>query len=382
MNSQGNLAWVATRKGLFRWERAAGGAADGAWRIAHVAHLAENVSIVLPESAARGGTIYAALDHGHFGPKLSRSTDGGKTWQACTPPRFPPRPEGAPPELDPHGRPLPWSVQRIWALESGSEPGELWCGTIPGALFHSRDGGMSWQFVQSLWDEPGRKKWLGGGADYPGIHSICVDPRDGAHVLLAVSCGGVWRTRDRGASWEVCASGMRAAFMPPDRQGDPYIQDPHCMVQCRATPDALWVQHHNGIFRSEDGSASWTEIVAPPGAPATFGFAVAVHPRDARTAWFLPAQKDEHRLPVGGQVVMTRTRDGGKTFQTLRRGLPQEHAYDIVYRHALAIDDSGERLLFGSTTGGLWISEDGGENFVTLSVHLPPIYSVRFAESA
>ncbi len=154
------------------------------------------------------------------------------------------------------------------------------------------------------------------------------------------------------------------------------------MVQCRATPDALWVQHHNGIFRSEDGSASWTEIVAPPGAPATFGFAVAVHPRDARTAWFLPAQKDEHRLPVGGQVVMTRTRDGGKTFQTLRRGLPQEHAYDIVYRHALAIDDSGERLLFGSTTGGLWISEDGGENFVTLSVHLPPIYSVRFAESA
>ena len=154
------------------------------------------------------------------------------------------------------------------------------------------------------------------------------------------------------------------------------------MVQCRATPDALWVQHHNGIFRSEDCSASWTEIVSPPGAPATFGFAVAVHPRDAMTAWFLPAQKDEHRLPVGGQVVMTRTRDGGQTFETLRRGLPQEHAYDIVYRHALAIDDSGERLLFGSTTGGLWLSEDGGDHFVTLSAHLPPIYSVRFAERA
>ena len=76
---------------------------------------------------------------------------------------------------------------------------------------------------------------------------------------------------------------------------------------------------------------------------------------------------------------MTRTRDGGKTFETLRRGLPQEHAYDIVYRHALAIDDSGERLLFGSTTGALWISEDGGENFGTLSAHLPPIYCVRFA---
>jgi hypothetical protein len=378
MNTHGNLAWVATRKGLFRLQRAASGRAEGAWRIAEVSHLAENVSLVLAEPAARGGTVYAALDHGHFGPKLKRSHDGGATWVACAAPCFPPRPEGAAPELDPNGRPLPLSVQRIWALESGSEPGELWCGTIPGALFHSRDGGDSWQFVQALWDHPGRKQWFGGGADAPGIHSICVDPRDGATVLLGVSCGGVWRTRDRGQSFEVCASGMRAEFMPPERQYDEYIQDPHSMARCRAQPDVLWVQHHNGIFCSRDGSASWQEIVAPPGAPSTFGFAVAAHPRDPNTAWFIPAQKDEHRLPVHGQLVVTRTRDGGQSFQALRQGLPQEHAYDIVYRHALAIDDSGERLLFGSTTGGLWLSEDQGDSWVTLSTHLPPIYCVRF----
>lgn len=374
MNSQSSLAWVATRKGLFRIERQD----SGTWRIVQVAHLAENVSMVLAEPAARGGTIYAALDHGHFGPKLKRSSDGGASWETCGVPTYPPRPEGTAPELDPNGRPLPWSVQRIWALESGGDPGELWCGTIPGALFHSRDRGDSWQFVQSLWDHPGRKQWMGGGADYPGIHSICVDPRDAETVLVGVSCGGVWRTRDRGASWEVCASGMRAEFMPPERQGDPYIQDPHCMVQCQAQPDALWVQHHNGIFRSTDGSVSWQELVAPTGAPATFGFAVAVHPQDGKTAWFIPAQKDEHRVPVQGQVVVTRTRDGGQSFETLRRGLPQEHAYDIVYRHALAIDGSGERLMFGSTTGGLWLSEDQGDSWMTLSANLPPIYCVRF----
>jgi hypothetical protein len=45
----------------------------------------------------------------------------------------------------------------------------------------------------------------------------------------------------------------------------------------------------------------------------------------------------------------------------LTKGLPQHHAYDLVWRHALAVDASGERLAFGSTSGGLWISEDGGD---------------------
>lgn len=81
---------------------------------------------------------------------------------------------------------------------------------------------------------------------------------------------------------------------------------------------------------------------------------MAVHPRDPNTAWFVPAVKDEKRYPAGGCVVVNRTRDGGQTFDTLTRGLPQEHAYDLVFRHALDVDESGDRLASGSTTGSLW----------------------------
>ena len=63
----------------------------------------------------------------------------------------------------------------------------------------------------------------------------------------------------------------------------------------------------------------------------------------------------------------------------LRRGLPQRHAYDLVWRHALDVDASGERLAFGSTTGGLWISEDGGDSWTVLDARLPPVAVVRFA---
>ena len=98
----------------------------------------------------------------------------------------------------------------------------------------------------------------------------------------------------------------------------------------------------------------------------------------ARPAWFVPGTKDEKRIPRDGKLTVSRTRDGGKSFEVLTRGLPQSHAYDLVYRHALALDETGERLAFGSTTGGLWVSEDQGDNWACVSHTLPPVHAVRF----
>jgi hypothetical protein len=145
---------------------------------------------------------------------------------------------------------------------------------------------------------------------------------------------------------------------------------------CRARPDTLYAQHHNGIFKSTDGARKWTEVTQA--GPSTFGFAVAVHPEQPDTAWFIPAVKDETRIPVGGKLVVTRTRDGCKSFEVLSKGLPQQDAYDLVFRHALDIDGSGNRLAFGSTTGGLWVSDDQGDSWQAVSEHLPPIDCVRF----
>ena len=169
---------------------------------------------------------------------------------------------------------------------------------------------------------------------------------------------------------------MRGEYMPPELAGDPISQDVHCLVQCPSDPRRMWVQHHNGIFVSSDEGRTFTEITDVK--PSVFGFPVVVHPSEPDTAWFVPAVKDEKRYPVDGKLVVTRTRDGGKSFDILREGLPQEHAYDLVWRHALAIDDSGERLAFGSTTGGLWVSENQGDSWSLVSHTLPPVHGVRF----
>jgi photosystem II stability/assembly factor-like uncharacterized protein len=334
--------WVGSRKGLFELR---GG------KIAKHHFAGQPVSAFLGD----GKDLYCALNLGHFGAKLWRSRDGGASWQEIACPAYPKEEGGA-------------TLNQIWVLEKGDG---LWAGTIPGGLFRSADGGDSWQLVESLWNRKERAEWFGGGADAPGIHSISID---GKNVTLGISCGGVWKSPDNGESWELAGAGMHAPYMPPEQERNPNIQDVHRIAQCTSRPEVMWVQHHGGIYRSTDAGRTWTSL------GSAFGFAVAAHPKDPLTAWFVPAIKDELRYPADGKLAVTRTRDGGKSFEALTEGLPQEHAYDLVYRHALDVDSSGERLAIGSTTGGLWLSANGGDAWRCICAHLPPIYCLRFGE--
>ncbi|MBU6955801.1 exo-alpha-sialidase [Hahella sp. HN01] len=352
---------IGTRKGLFVYERTG----KGQWRCGVPDFLGDPVSMVLRDP--RNGNKYTALNLGHFGVKLHRAESGSREWTEIDAPKFPKSGDEDGPAVD-----------LIWELVPGGadQPDTLWAGTIPGGLFKSTDRGESWTLIEPLWNRPERANWFGGGYDKPGIHSICVHPNNTRCVRLAISCGGVWESQDAGDTWTQTGQGLRAAFLPPDQAYNPVSQDPHRMVSCPASPDHMWIQHHNGIFRSDDGGHRWTEITDVP--PSVFGFAVAVHPQDPNTAWFAPAIKDERRVPVDGKLIINRTRDGGKSFTALSNGLPQGPAYDLTYRHSLDVDDSGDILAFGSTTGGLWVSEDQGDHWQCLSEHLPPIYVVRF----
>ncbi len=352
------LALVATRKGLFK--------VNADHTIDEVAFIGDPVSMILTSKNQK--IWYAALNIGHFGVKLHRSNDQGKSWQEVAVPKYP----------QVEDKQKGDSLELIWSLEFADpeDPEKLWAGTIPGGLFYSEDGAKSWTLNQPLWSFKQTQEWFGGGYDHAGIHSICVDPRDPKQIKVAISCAGVWCTEDAGKTWQNQSIGMRAAYMPPEKEFDPLIQDPHRMVQCKSSPDHLWVQHHNGIFYSMDNSKSWQEIKQV--SPSVFGFATIVHPLNPDMAWFIPGVKDECRVPVAAKFVVTRTNNGGKTFETLSNGLPQQNSYDLVYRHGLDIDSEGEQLIMGTTTGNLWFSLDQGNNWQILSHYLPSIYAVRF----
>ena len=163
---------VSTRKGLFTSRTAAP---------AGTSELIGFAGVAVTNALRSDGVIYAAQKHGHFGPKLHRSDDDGRTWRELNAPAFPADAAGAP------------SLFQIWTLEEGGRqyPDRLWIGAIPAGLFRSDDRGESWQLMSSLWNVPERARWFGGGYDAAGIHSVSLDPRDADRVFIAISCGGV-----------------------------------------------------------------------------------------------------------------------------------------------------------------------------------------------
>ncbi|MFO7179757.1 MAG: sialidase family protein [Pseudomonadota bacterium] len=381
---------IGTRKGSFIAENG-----SGAFRLRLAGHAGTCVNYLAADPET--GTIWAALGFGHWGAKLSRSTDGGQTWADASQVKYPPGARYlAPPDPDEEieGEPTRYTIRdatllKLWVLAFGPG-GRVYVGTIPGGLFVSEDGGESFELNRPLWNHEsrggdlftgeglGKTDWFGtpaseGGEFAAGIHSIEVDPRNPNRILVAVSTAGVIETTDGGKTWRGRNEGMTNDYSPD--QNAEWGHDPHSIQMCKANPDHVWQQNHCGVFYSSDGAATWKKVSAPEQG-VHFGFPVAVDEKDGRTAWVVPGISDQRRMAIGGGLFVARTTDGGATWQQLRKGLPQENAYDVVYRHALAV--KGDRVVFGSTTGNLYLSEDRGETWQTLANNLPPIYSVRF----
>jgi hypothetical protein len=89
------------------------------------------------------------------------------------------------------------------------------------------------------------------------------DPRGEDRVLVAISSGGVWETRDSGASWSVLGKGLVAPYVPPEQAEDSAVQDPHRVFRCAGAPDVMWMQHHAGIYRSTDAGGEWKRLALP-----------------------------------------------------------------------------------------------------------------------
>jgi len=389
----GKTVWVATRKGTFKVEKSA-----GRWRAALVGHSGIGVNYVARDP--KTNRLWALLGHGHWGAKLSISDDDGATWRDN--PAQVKYPEGAryigqdmfEDTASEFG--VGWktttrnaTLLKLWVISFGDD-GAIWVGTIPGGLFESRDGGASFELNRPLWNHEsrggdlfngngtGETKWFGtpaseGGEFAPGIHSIAVDPRHPERLLIAVSTAGVLETCDGGRTWRSRNKGMTM-----DHNPDPEAEwghDPHVIELCRTAPDHVWQQNHAGVFYSDNGAESWAKVSAPSDG-VHFGFPVTVDAHDGKVAWLVPGVSDAQRMAIDGGLFVARTDDGGVSWRQQREGLPQESAYDIVYRHAL--DNCDDAVAFGSTTGNLYLSEDRGESWTVVSHNLPPIYAVRF----
>jgi photosystem II stability/assembly factor-like uncharacterized protein len=311
--------------------------------------------------------VWAAVNSPFWGSYLSSSDDFGKTWSE-------PETYGV---KFPEGSEL--SVKQIWQIAAGhkDEPDTLYCGVEPAALFKSTDAGATWSIVKGLHDHPHRPQWMPGGGGLC-LHTILPDPSNSKRLHIAISTGGHYRTDDGGETWNPKNKGVRAQFLPPDQQYPEWGQCVHKIVSHPSNSNRMFLQNHWGLYRSDDGGDSWSDIAN--GVPSDFGFAMEIDHRDPNTVFIIPLESDEFRCTPEAKLRVYRTRDAGASWQALTSGLPQENAFETVLRDGMTADTlQPSGLYFGTRSGKLFGSNDGGDSWNAIMEGLPPVVCVKSA---
>lgn len=331
------------------------------------------------------GQIWAAGGGDWHGAGVWRSKDGGAQWTlaklsagqfdawAANDPKMAEMFGWTPAET-----PFDGEVSAVWSLHHAQDV--LYAGAKPAALFASRDGGESWERVEGLSHHPSRDSWNPGAAGLV-LHTILSDPARPGKLWLGISAAGVFATEDGGATWErrnrlsnadACGAHDHPAA-PRDGETGHCV---HNMVRA-ADGDLLYQQNHHGVYRSPDGGRTWQDITT--GLPSTFGFPIAVHPRDAGTLWVIPLNGDTAgRFPPDAAAAVWKSTDGGQSWTDKRAGLPGQNCYFTVLRQAMATDAADPAgVYFGTNTGSIFASLDEGESWDEIARHLPTVLSVE-----
>ncbi len=175
--------------------------------------------------------------------------------------------------------------------------------------------------------------------------------------------------------------GVAADFQPnPDAE---FGHDPHCVVLHPLRPDRLYQQNHCGIYRIDRPAERWVRIgAAMPKKIGDVGFPIVLDPGDPDRAWVFPMDGTTvwPRTAIDGKPAIYMTRNAGKSWRRLDKGLPRSQAWLTVLRQAMCAD-AGKPLglYFGTTNGEVWASTNAGEAWRCIVRHLPQIYSVTYA---
>jgi hypothetical protein len=364
---------VGTRKGAFilesdgkrqKWD--VSGPHFAGWEMYHV-----------KGSPADPNRLYASQCSGWFGQMIQRSSDGGKTWEPVDNKFVYDGVPGTHQWYD--GKPHPWEFKRVWHLEpSLTDPDKVYAGIEDAALFHSADGGKSWQELPGLRGHGSGPRWQP-GAGGMCLHTILLDPMDPRRIFIAISAAGAFRSDDAGVTWKAINQGLRSEYIP-----DPTAEVGHCVhriAQHKSRPNTLFMQKHWDVLRSDNAGDLWKEVngnLPDDAGKRGFGFVIDVHAHEPDTIYVVPIKSDSQHFPHDGKLRVYRSRAGGNEWEPLTKGLPQQDCYVNILRDAMAVDSLDScGVYFGTTGGQVYASADAGDNWAPIVRDLPAVLSVE-----
>jgi hypothetical protein len=306
----------------------------------------------MAQDCANPNLLYAGSIHNvHAGSargkgSLARSTDGGRTWNDITPGTA--------------------RDEEVWAIAASPDcSGEVFAGTSHARVFRSEDSGHSFHECTSFLKPPGRDRWSFPPPPHiplPHVRSITFDPHHSDTLYVGVEAGGVYRSRDRGWSFE-----------PLNQDIYPDI---HCVLVDTEDSGRLYATTGRGFYISPDSGVSWQHtkgisrsytvpLLVRGGASGPIYTAAAAGPPPT---WLMGGP--------GADALMFRSADRGHSFRPIASGDGSTHATRGMVMKFLA-EPAAEGVLFGALSDGTVIRIDEAEETVKIIAEkLPPAYDL------
>ncbi len=314
------------------------------WRIARSALEGLHISALLWES--QRGTLFAGI-HGHG---LYRSLDDGLTWQLKT-----------------HGL----TCDHVYTIAAAKHNGApvVWVGTEPAHLFRSADYGESWTELPTLRMVPGHETWTFPAPPHTShVKHIHFDPRDTRILYVGIEQGALLKSVDEGQTWRE----LTGYYRPEDCS----YKDIHRLAIHPARPERLFLATGMGLYRSDDGGETWVHLTFRD-SRVGYPDSLVLGPDDPDVVYLSGASQSPGawRTSRSAWPGILRSRDGGRTWEELREGLPDAlHAnFEAL---TLASWPGGFSLFLGTTDGDVFASDDEGATWDRIAAGLPPLSKV------
>ncbi|MFP4074015.1 MAG: hypothetical protein ACLFVZ_08240 [Actinomycetota bacterium] len=257
-------------------------------------------------------------------------------------------------------------MEQVWTFHTVGD--RIWAGVAEAGLFTSDDSGLTWEPVAGLNEHRTRDEWQ------PGFGGLCTHrvKVDGDTQWVAISAVGVFRSEDGGASWEAKNDGVDAVGLPEDAPRPEVGYCVHCVAHDPDDPMRIWRQDHTGVYRTRDGGDNWERV--ENGLPANFGFVMWRDDGSGRL-FTIPLEADANRVPVDGALRVYRSDDDGDSWTISGSGWSDSPQFTGVRRGAFDGDDNGV-FCFGTTGGKLWLTRDNGDSWEELDLAVPRVGAV------
>jgi photosystem II stability/assembly factor-like uncharacterized protein len=371
-------------------------ASDGGWGILKSTDSGENWSALntgLPPYAdaefpflanpvlAVSPTVPATVYAGYFdlqrpGGRLAKSTDGGGSWNAV---------DTALTYIDVRAVAIdPVIPSYIYAGMGGAAD------NIP--LFKTADGGTSWTSLAQF--------QLAGSSWYGWISAILAGSASPSLMYAAAnsghSYGAVFKTRDGGANWINTSLRTEGSTVMALDAADPntvYLGDfdgtgcgqadldksvdsgstwthsfewsngpLNALVIDSRNPATLYAGTPDGVYKSADGGASWSNIGLSMGVTS-----LALDPGDPNTIY---AAAGSNGYVNAGFLGLFKSTDGGASWKPIKKGLAKVLDSRSTVT-ALAIAPGNRSALYAATSGrGVYKSLNGGAKWTPLNAGL------------